>query len=84
METFIIRFPTVTQSILQELDNQTLTKCREVCLNFHKFLNQDKVLWMKMIQNFTEDYGNHQKSWNLVMKQVAVDILKKLAFEGNE
>ena len=82
METFIIRFPTVTQSILQELDNQNLTRCREVCLNFHKFLNQDKVLWMKMIQNFTEDYGNHQKSWNLVMKQVAVDILKKLAFSA--
>ena len=79
METFIIRFPTVTQSILQELDNQNLTKCREVCLNFHKFLNQDKVLWMKMIQKFSENYGNHQKSWNLVMKQVAVDILKKLA-----
>ena len=79
METFIIRFPTVTQSILQELDNQSLTRCREVCLNFHKFLNQDKVLWMKRIQNFSENYGNHQKSWNLVMKQIAVDILKKLA-----
>ena len=79
METFILRFPTVTQNILQELDNQNLTKCREVCFSFHKFLNQDKVLWMRMIQNYIENYGNRKKSWNLVMKQVPVDILKKLA-----
>ena len=79
METFILRFPTVTQSILQELDNQALTKCREVSLSLQTFLNQDKVLWIRMIQNYSENYGNHQQSWNLVVKQVSVDILKRLA-----
>ena len=79
METFILRFPTVTQNILQELDDQNLTKCREVGLSFHKFLNQDKVLWLRMIQNYSENYGNYKKLWNLVMKQVPVDIFKKLA-----
>ena len=79
IETFILRFPTVTQNILQELDDQNLTKCKEVGLSFHKFLNQDKVLWMRMIQNYSENYDHHRKSWNLVMKQVSVDILKKLA-----
>ena len=79
METFILRFPTVTQSILKELDNQALTKCREVSLSLKTFLNQDKVLWMRMIQNHIENYGNHKKSWNLVMKQVPVHIFKKLA-----
>ena len=79
METFILRFPTVTQHILQELDDQNLTKCREVGLSFHKFLNQDKVLWMRMIQNYISNYVNRKKSWNHVMKQVPVDIFKKLA-----
>ena len=79
METFILRFPTVTQSILKELDNQALTKCREVSLGLQTFLNQDKILWMRMIRNYSENYGNHQQAWNLVVKKVSVDILKRLA-----
>ena len=31
------------------------------------------------IQSYSENYGNLQQSWNLVLKQVSVDILKRLA-----
>ena len=52
MEEFLSRFPGVAQRIFNQLDDQHLTKCKEVSRFQCKFLEEDKLLWKRMIKKY--------------------------------
>ena len=79
MEEIIMRFPMIAQQILEQLDNQNLTKCREVDKTLCSSIDKDRLIWTRMIKNYIKDNKFFRKSWNLVMKKVPVKYLEDLA-----
>ena len=53
MESIFEKIPDLGDKIIKELDNQTLVKCKEVQRSWNNFINKEKILWFRMIQNYT-------------------------------
>ena len=80
MEEIVIRFPVIAQQILEQLDNQNLTKCRTVDKILCSSIDENRLIWTRMIKNYIkDDNGKFRKSWKLVMKKVPVKYLEDLA-----
>ena len=45
MEDFIERFPHIAEQIFQELDNKSLTTCREVAHSWCQFIDTRNFSW---------------------------------------
>ena len=60
MEEVLTRFPHIGEQIFANLDNQNLMKCREVCDPWMTFLNQEKLIWTRIILSYIEPTN----SWN--------------------
>ena len=79
MEEIVIRFPVIAQQILEQLDNQNLTKCRTVDKILCSSIDENRLIWTRMIKNYIKGTGKFRKSWKLVMKKVPVKYLEDLA-----
>ena len=73
------RFPNLGLEIFNNLDNQNLNKCREVSRSHRKFLEDEKLLWIRRLTKYYVDHPEFKKEWKLVMEKVPVEIVKKLA-----
>ena len=79
MENFLSKFPGVAQRILNQLDDQHLTKCKEVGRILSKFLEEDKLLWTRMIKKYGANHVEFKEAWKQVVEKVPVAIVKELA-----
>ena len=79
MEEILERFPGVGEKIFNQLDNQNLTKCREVSKSQCKFLEENKLLWRRMIEKYSANNVLFNDAWKLVMEKVPVQNVKELA-----
>ena len=73
------RFPHLGVEILNNLDNRNLTKCKEVSRSQCEFLEEEKLLWTRMIKKYYLNHLEFKEDWNLVMNKVTVEIVKELA-----
>ena len=51
MDNLFAKIPLLGNKILRELNNQTLVKFREVKKSWQLFINEEKILWVR-IKNF--------------------------------
>jgi hypothetical protein len=79
IDIMIARFPHVVTNIFKELDNQTLTTCRNVSRICCDYLDREKILSIRMIQSFRKNTGISCPHWNKVLKNTPVELLKELA-----
>ena len=79
MEEFLIRFPGLGEKFFDQLDNQNLTKCKEVSRSQRKFLEENKVLWKRMIEKYSANNVEFKDAWKLVTEKVPTQIVKELA-----
>ena len=79
MEEIVIRFPVIAQQILEQLDNRNLTKCRTVDKILCSSIDENRLIWTRMIKNYIKGNGKFRKSWKLVMEKVPVKYLEALA-----
>ena len=81
MEDLELRFPYISDLIFSKLDNRSLAKCREVCTSWKDSIDENRLLWSRMIEKYTKVYldvktkGEYQKS----LKFAPVYIVKDLA-----
>ena len=50
MDKVILRFPAVANNLFKEVDNEGLTKCKEVSKLWWDFINDQKDLWLRIIR----------------------------------
>ena len=74
MENCIRRFPVVGALILNNLDDQTLVKNKEVSREISDFIKDERFYWNRIIQKYND---NGRK----VIKNVPIKDLKDLAIE---
>ena len=80
MEEVVIRFPVLGEKIFNQLDYQNLTKCKEVSRSLQKFLEENKVLWKRMIiEKYSANNVEFKDAWKLVTEKVPTQIVKELA-----
>ena len=79
MEEFLARFPGIGREIFNQLDNKNLSKCKEVSRYQCKFLEDDRLLWTRMIKKYKANHVEFKDAWKLVVVKVPVEIVKELA-----
>ena len=79
MDEILLKFPVIAQQIFERLDNQDLIKFREVDMTFCSSIDQNRLIWTRMIKKYIKDNNEFRKSWKLVMEKVPVKTLEDLA-----
>ena len=79
MEEVLARFPSVGEKIFNQLDDQNLTKCKEVNRSQCTFLEETKLLWRRMIKKYNANNVEFKDAWKLVMEKVPLQNVKELA-----
>ena len=84
-ETFFETFPEMAEQIFEQLNNEDLIKSKEVnqawCDLIITQLNliDKRLFWKRMIQSCTRKVKNYKSEYNLVLKKIPTEILKKFA-----
>jgi ankyrin repeat protein len=76
MDEIFARFPHIGEQIYTELDDQTLTRCRQVCDSWRTFLDNEKLLWVRSILSYIEPHNSCQ--WKNFMKKNPASILAEI------
>jgi hypothetical protein len=57
MEELFKEFPPIAKQIFEELDNKNLTKCRKVCKLWRDFIDNEKIVWNRILMKFPSGEG---------------------------
>ena len=88
-EDMCLRFPSIAESIFDELDNQSLVKCSEVSREWSEFLGSPKFLLMRKIKKTVETRRKFRGVWSSVRKKLNTNTILQLEaavteFFGND
>ena len=79
MEEFSLRFPGISEEIFKKLNNQDLMKCKEISRSQCRFIEDNKIMWIRMIQKYSANNLEFKDYWKSVMTKVPVENVKELA-----
>ena len=79
MDTVWEKFPLVSETILHNLDNQSLTNSKEASREISEFLDTGKFFWIRIIKKYKDNFNGFEKSWKEVINKTPADVLKQLA-----
>ena len=79
MEDFIERFPTVTEDILNKLDNQSLANFKEVSIKLCAFLNNQKLFSIRIIKAHKGSLVKYIEKWNKAVHKAPTEIINQLS-----
>ena len=79
MDELIKRFPSIAQDVYKELDNETLTKCKEVSPLWYDSVDNQKEIWLRRIRLRSEKFEEFRTLWNTVISKTPVERVKALS-----
>ena len=77
MEDVIQRFPNISPQIFENLDDESLVLCREVCKAWKSCIDREKFYWIRIIMSYLE--YSEEKSLRILFRNNDLDIVKNLA-----
>ena len=77
MEDVIQRFPNISRQIFENLDNESLVLCREVCKAWKNCIDREKFYWIRIIIKYLQ--YSEEKSLRILFRNNNLDIVKNLA-----
>ena len=63
IEDVFKRFPHISESVFNELDNQSLINCKETSKELSAFLDKERFLWIRVLRNYSKHYQTFKDSW---------------------
>ena len=75
MEEALLRFPHIGDQILNQLNNEDYTNCREISKTFKSFIDNQKLLPLRII----EEYINFTGKWKTFVKTSSVEEINEIA-----
>ena len=81
MEDLGRRFPLISQIILNNVDDISLTKFREASRENSNFLDSERFFWIRNIKKYSTNFEEFQQQWKKVINRTPVDFLKNLAID---
>ena len=79
MDILCKRFPLVVVRVLNNLDDQSLTRSKEASREIAECLDNEKFYWIRIIKKYNGNFEGHEKSWKEVLHKTPVDVVKQLA-----
>ena len=79
MEELIKRFPSIAQDVQKELDNRSLTKCKEVSPLWNDSVDNKKEIWLRRIRLRSGKFEEFRTLWNAVISKTSVERVKALS-----
>ena len=59
-----IGIPHIGEQIFERLDNQSLTKCREVCKSWKKLIDHKNIPWNRILMKFPSGEGMYTSDYH--------------------
>ena len=87
MENLVIccrRFPSVGKTILNNLENQSLARSKEIDRRIKKFLENERFYWIRILMKYKRNFEGFEESWNNVIENAPIAILQQLALAVQE
>ena len=78
MEEVLVRFHQIGKRIFEELDNQSLTKCREVNESWRGFIDGEKTVPFRIIKSLT---NVHESYLDKNFGKLDLDTVKELVID---
>ena len=75
IEQVLLRFPKITDKILSELDNQSLTKFKETSREVCNYMVQSRQLWIRIIQKCVGHNIEVSEQWKIVVNKTPIKII---------
>ena len=79
MEVVSNRFPLLTKNIFKFLDNTTLLSCKEANRELYNFIENEKMVWLRIIRLYRGNIIGFEDSWKRTIEKSSVDNIKQLA-----
>ena len=79
MDILFKRFALVGKTVLNNLDDQSLTKSKEASKEISEFLDNGRFFWTRIIKKYNKNFEGFEESWKEVINKTPVDIVKQLA-----
>ena len=79
MEDLSKRVPMLNRLILNYIDDNTLVTFEKTSREIHQVLENDKRYWIRIIKKYNGNLTKFQGSWQNVISQTPVHIVKELA-----
>ena len=79
LEVMIARFPHVVTDIFKELDDETLTICRNISRTWCGHLDDQKFYHVRKIQRYIKNTKSSDQQWKKVLKNTPVEYVKELS-----
>ena len=79
IEDQFLRFPHLSEAIFKQLDNETLADCRTVNTIWLNFIDKERFIWIRMIENLIGHISKFQDNWKKVLAKTPQKIIKELA-----
>ena len=76
MEEIFSRFPHIAENIMGRLDNAHLTECRVVDNFWRSFIDNQKLLWMRII--FESVKSSHYQEWREISRKLNINLVRIL------
>ena len=77
MNEVLTRFPHVGEQIFANLDDQNLAKCREICDPWMTFLDNEKLIWTRIIMSQIE--ATNSWNWQKFFSSTSISIVYNMA-----
>ena len=77
------RFPHFSESIFNNLDNQSLINCKEASRELSEFLESERFFWIRILRNYNKNYDKFQDHWKMSINKTSIEIVKHLAVATN-
>ena len=77
IEEMLTRFPHIGEQIFANLNDQNITKCREVCDPWMTFLDSERLIWTRVILSHIEETNSW--NWKKFLSTTTTPMLCKIA-----
>ena len=74
-----MRIPFVGSLILNNVSYQSLVNCKRTSRELAKFLDQEKLLSLRIIQKYNGSFQGFEEVWRKVIHKSPIDVIRKLA-----
>ena len=71
--------PLLGKLVFTNLDNQSLTNCKEVSRKLYESLDKERLLWIRIITNHKCNTTEYSKLWKKAVEKTPLENLKELA-----
>ena len=79
MEELCKIFPLLSKMVLEDLDDESLTKVQESSKEIYNHHRNERFYWIRIIKKHNRNFNEFADPWRKVIEKTPVEIVKELA-----